>query len=107
MNEYFSDIYKSLDANKLLNEFGTYGRYQMTSYVLCQLTNFFYAVSIFIMIFVNRKPQDFTCKIDDPVCQLFPFFFFLNLNLNENKNCKHRLIAEGMLGNCCKFMELQ
>ncbi|VDO21604.1 unnamed protein product [Brugia timori] len=60
------DMYKSLDANKLLNEFGTYGRYQMISYMLCQLTNFFYAVSIFIMIFVNRKPQDFACKINDP-----------------------------------------
>ncbi|EJW86973.1 major facilitator superfamily transporter [Wuchereria bancrofti] len=59
-------MYKSLDANKLLNEFGTYGRYQMISYMLCQLTNFFYAVSIFIMIFVNRKPPDFACKINDP-----------------------------------------
>ncbi|CAG9535001.1 unnamed protein product [Cercopithifilaria johnstoni] len=60
------EVYKSLDANKLLNAFGTYGRYQMISYILCQLTNFFYAISIFIMIFVNRKPSDFTCKINDP-----------------------------------------
>ncbi|VDK81533.1 unnamed protein product [Litomosoides sigmodontis] len=60
------EAYRSLDANKLLNEFGTYGRYQMISYALCQLTNFFYAVSIFIIIFVNRKPPDLTCKIDDP-----------------------------------------
>uniref|UniRef100_A0A8R1XRF6 MFS domain-containing protein n=1 Tax=Onchocerca volvulus TaxID=6282 RepID=A0A8R1XRF6_ONCVO len=59
-------MYKSLDANKLLNEFGTYGRYQMISYLLCQFTNFFYAISIFIMVFVNRKPLDFACKIDDP-----------------------------------------
>ncbi|VBB25814.1 unnamed protein product [Acanthocheilonema viteae] len=63
-NEY--EAYRSLDANKLLNEFGTYGRYQMISYILCQLTNFFYAISIFVIIFVNRKPPDFTCKIDNP-----------------------------------------
>uniref|UniRef100_A0A0R3RKS3 MFS domain-containing protein n=1 Tax=Elaeophora elaphi TaxID=1147741 RepID=A0A0R3RKS3_9BILA len=63
---YCSDVYRTLDANKLLNEFGTYGRYQMISYILCQLTNFFYAISMFVMIFVNRKPSDFTCKIDDP-----------------------------------------
>ncbi|OZC06505.1 hypothetical protein X798_06507 [Onchocerca flexuosa] len=62
----YDEVYKSLDANKLLNEFGTYGRYQMISYVLCQFTNFFYATSIFIMVFVNRKPPDFACKIDDP-----------------------------------------
>uniref|UniRef100_A0A915PNB2 Major facilitator superfamily (MFS) profile domain-containing protein n=1 Tax=Setaria digitata TaxID=48799 RepID=A0A915PNB2_9BILA len=58
-------MYKSLDANKLLNEFGTCGRYQMLSFILCQFTNFFYAVSIFIMIFVNRKPPHSACKPHD------------------------------------------
>lgn len=88
------DLYKSLDANKLLAEFGTCGRYQMISYVLCQFTNFYYAVSIFIMIFVNRKPPYFMCKISDPTK--------IDL-INPKDQCRITEISTGKELRCAAF----
>ncbi|VDK52569.1 unnamed protein product [Anisakis simplex] len=49
-------MYKNLDTDKLLNEVGQCGFYQIVSYVLCQLLNFPYAASQFIMPFIQTQP---------------------------------------------------
>uniref|UniRef100_A0A915C5N8 Major facilitator superfamily (MFS) profile domain-containing protein n=2 Tax=Parascaris univalens TaxID=6257 RepID=A0A915C5N8_PARUN len=55
------EIYRNLDADKLLNEIGQYGTYQIIAYILCELLNFFYSSSLFIMPFIQMKPDNFEC----------------------------------------------
>uniref|UniRef100_A0A0M3II17 MFS domain-containing protein n=1 Tax=Ascaris lumbricoides TaxID=6252 RepID=A0A0M3II17_ASCLU len=56
------EIYLNLDADKLLNEIGQCGTYQIIAYILCQLLNFFYSASLFIMPFIQMKPDHFECQ---------------------------------------------
>uniref|UniRef100_A0A7E4V6K7 MFS domain-containing protein n=1 Tax=Panagrellus redivivus TaxID=6233 RepID=A0A7E4V6K7_PANRE len=48
---------REIDADKLMNEFGPSGRFQLLCYYLCMLFNFYIATSIFQMPFIQAQPE--------------------------------------------------
>ncbi|CAI5449069.1 unnamed protein product [Caenorhabditis angaria] len=67
---------KHLDPDKFVNAYGTFGRYQMFTYILVQTLCFFYAASVYVMSYVQLHikkecfymnqtyPASSTCRIE-------------------------------------------
>ncbi|TKR87412.1 hypothetical protein L596_011813 [Steinernema carpocapsae] len=62
-DENEEDAYQRLDADKLLEAFGKYGRYQVTGYMILQALNTYYSASMFLMPFIQKNPM--FCNITD------------------------------------------
>uniref|UniRef100_A0A1I7XIL7 MFS domain-containing protein n=1 Tax=Heterorhabditis bacteriophora TaxID=37862 RepID=A0A1I7XIL7_HETBA len=64
-------IYEALEADKVINAYGVFGRYQLFGYCLCQCLNFFYASSVYVMPYIQLNPtllcmyQNKSIAVDD------------------------------------------
>ncbi|MFH4982482.1 hypothetical protein AB6A40_009191 [Gnathostoma spinigerum] len=59
-----TEIIRALDADRLLSEYGKYGRYQILSFLMCQFLQSLYAASLFVMPFIQVK-NNFECHTNN------------------------------------------
>ncbi|CAI2348579.1 unnamed protein product [Caenorhabditis sp. 36 PRJEB53466] len=105
---------KKLDPDKFVESYGTYGRYQIITYILVQTLNFFYSSSMYVMSFVQLNlvktckygnetvPISRTCEIETK--EMRKEYSFMNGNtcgtigntelIIENHSAKTNLLVE-------------